>query len=632
MRRGLRELGRWAKLASSTAAGFIVQELPDLISMIYLGRIGIDELAAVSVAATWAYGIAQVIWVGFAIAQGSLGSQAAGARSYVGVFGWTFLRGIVSMIICLAVILPIFLTGHAVLAKIGFASVRLDLVQEYLLWSLPVPFMVTLIETLACHMTATQRAWQPLAAELLYAGTDIAAGYVLIIGIDTPAVKIPSMGVRGAALANIISCALCLLVYLVFFWLYAMPPEMQDESDSDESETPELLADDETAARKLSAISSDTGSVAEGLSEPLLATAAPLLSDFEAAAVPTAAAVAPTDLAAADETGRTQRAAAATIKDAVLADAAASDCKHFTIAVQGTASLNAAGAAVAAGSSTSKGGGATPATLAAEPTRRSSKASRASTSSSSSSSTRLSHSAAKAAVSWSAVWRFATARKNILTFARQSSSAIFCMALEIGQSMLLSFLAADMGTVQVATQNALGELFQVGAMIIFGFGDSVAIRVGHALGAGRIAAAKLAAWVPCFAMMTWATVAAGVLIACRSVVFRLFSDDPAVIEAAASVVPWAAASYVAYAAYIHAACVLDGQGRIVAPVIVSLIGCWCVTATLASLSLRFTNFGVPGLWGAELVGNAVAAVISIVLVLRSDWRALSLRAMKRSAE
>lgn len=621
MRRGLRELGRWAKLASSTASGFIVQELPDLISMIYLGRIGIDELAAVSVAATWAYGIAQVIWVGFAIAQGSLGSQAAGARSYVGVFGWTLLRGIVSMIICLAVILPIFLTGHAVLAKIGFASVRLDLVQEYLLWSLPVPFMVTLIETMACHISSIQRAWQPLAAELIYAVTDIAAGYLLIIGVDTPSVKIPSMGVRGAALANVISCAVCLVVYSIFFYFYAMPPEMQDDSDSEDSEAPELLAE-EDVARKLSALSSDTASVADGLSEPLLAIAAPLLADFDAAG-PTAVAVAPADFPIAAEAAKTKRAAAMAIKTAIMPDAA--DAKHLTIAVQGTASLNAA-----VGSS--KADDATAAALCAEPQRRTSKVSSATSSSSSSSSTRLSHSAAKAAVSWAAVWRFATSRKNMLTFARQSSSAIFSMAMEIGQSMLLSFLAADMGTVQVATQNALGELFQVGAMIIFGFGDSVAIRVGHALGAGRIAAAKLAAWVPCFAMLAWATIAAGVLIACRNVVGKLFSDDPAVIEAAASVVPWAAASYVAYAAYIHAACVLDGQGRIVAPVIVSLIGCWCVTATLASLSLRFTSFGVPGLWGAELIGNTVAAVVSIALVLRSDWRALSLRAMKRSAE
>lgn len=606
LRRSLRELGRWSALAGSSAAGFVVQELPDLISVVFLGRVGIDELAAASVAATWAYGIAQVIWVGFAIAHGALASQAAGARSYVGVFGWTMLRAIASIFTFLVIILPIFLTGHLVLEKIGFASIRLDLVQEYLLWSLPVPFMVTLIETCAGHLTATQRTWQPLVAELIYAATDIAASYVLIIGIDTPAVKVESLGVRGAALANIISCAVCLLVYGIFFCRYSMPPEVQDDSDSDDSEVPELL--DGEAERKLT--SSD--SVADVLSEPLLAVVTPRLSGFDSRL---AAAVAPVDVAAARQPFEKGSVNAAV--DAAGTAGAAGEPQHFTLAVKEV---------IAAGDVSSGDylpSIAAPAGLVAEPKRRASKAS---------SGSRLSHDEAAAAVSLAAVWRFATSRKNMATFTRQASSAVFSMALEIGQSMLLSFLAADMGTVQVATQNALGELFQVGAMIIFGFGDAVAIRVGHALGAGRVTAAKIAAWVPCMAMLAWAIIAASVLIACRNVVGRLFSDDPAVIEAASSVVPWAAASYVAYALYIHAACVLDGQGRIVAPVVVSLIGCWCVTATLASLSLRFTSFGVPGLWGAELIGNAVAAVIAIVLVLRSDWRALSLRAMKRSAE
>jgi Na+-driven multidrug efflux pump len=76
--------------------------------------------------------------------------------------------------------------------------------------------------------------------------------------------------------------------------------------------------------------------------------------------------------------------------------------------------------------------------------------------------------------------------------------------------------------------------------------------------------------------------------------------------------------------------VLDGQGRASSYPIISLIGCWVVTGTLAGLSLRFTSFGLQGLWGAEMIGCCVSAVMAVLLVLRSDWRRLSAQAIERS--
>lgn len=75
---------------------------------------------------------------------------------------------------------------------------------------------------------------------------------------------------------------------------------------------------------------------------------------------------------------------------------------------------------------------------------------------------------------------------------------------------------------------------------------------------------------------------------------------------------------------------MDGQGRATVNPIISFIGCWLVTGTLASCSLKYSDYGLQGLWGSQTIGESVAAVVTAIFVLCSNWQKLSQQAIERS--
>jgi Na+-driven multidrug efflux pump len=617
MRRHLYELKRWAGVSVSSCFSLVIQQLPDVIALIFLGRVGLDELAAVSLAGVWAYGIGLVLWVGLSITHGTLVSQAAGNNSYVAVYGWTLIRLAYDLVTVAVVTIPVFLTSHLFLARVGFDDVDFSIVREYLLWSLPVPFLITVIETLSVHMASIQRVWQPVVVEIIYAALDIVGSYVLILGVDAGPVHIAGFGVRGAALANVLSCAACLILYAIMFWFYSMPPNMDafaEEEDRNDSfaELADEDSDEEVDATVQAAAELKRSGCQRNLSGDVPAVV------LKSAASTTTPASATAPLLLHDALGSVG-GATISVRDSVNASAVELTDGAACIPV----TLTSAGTHANVGS-------------AATPDRRASavsagsKASKATGESERTGSTKLDHDSAVARVSWAAVWRFATMRKNIVTFGKQTGPSVLSMALEIGQQQLLSFLAADMGAVQVAVQNSLSEIYELGGMVLYGMGEATTIRVGYTLGNARVAAAKRVVVAAGAAVCVWACIAGALFVGLKDRIGQMFSDDPRVIAAAAGITPWMAGAYAFYAVYIHFAAVLDGQGRSSSYPIISLIGCWVVTGTLAGLSLRFTSFGLQGLWGAEMIGCCVSAAMAVLLVLRSDWRRLSAQAIERS--
>ena len=229
-----------------------------------------------------------------------------------------------------------------------------------------------------------------------------------------------------------------------------------------------------------------------------------------------------------------------------------------------------------------------------------------------------------------AVCAFSCTRRRWVTYLKLAGSNFVQLALAIGQSMMLSLLAAQLGTVQVATHNALAAVFELGGSVLYGMGDAVSVRVGYHLGRGAVKAAKRVVVVTVAVGVVWGALFAATVLPERRLLGRFFSDDPAVLDAAADVMPWLAASYLSYAVYIQLISVMDGQGRAAVQPVVGFAGCWLTTGLLALLSMHYTSFGLPGLWGAEWLGNSVSAAVTAILVARSNWRQLAKDAVARS--
>lgn len=121
-----------------------VLPLPPVSALIFVGRLGTAELAAVSISDVWMYSTAMIVWNGLSSTQASLVSQAHGAGHVAAARGWAvigFSLNLVGAALCAvwwAATDPV-LNALSLDSRLDRASVR-----AYSLWSilslLPIAF------------------------------------------------------------------------------------------------------------------------------------------------------------------------------------------------------------------------------------------------------------------------------------------------------------------------------------------------------------------------------------------------------------------------------------------------------------------------------------------------------------
>jgi len=276
----LRELRAWGPLAATAGGGLAISALPDVITLVFVGRLGVTALASVSLAILYAWGMYEVISVGLALGHGALAAQAAGARHYNGVFGWTLLHLLLFYALAAALIVPVFATGGALLSALDFAGIDAGVAREYLLFSLPAFALLPALEAASAHLTAVQRMAPVFAGEVAYFAVDVLASWVLILGVDLGGgARLGGLGVRGAALANVASAAVSAAVVIAAFVRCGMPPPPGEEEEEEEEEE---LGDEEAApAATAPSAADDAGG---GALQPLLAADGSSTSRTSAAA------------------------------------------------------------------------------------------------------------------------------------------------------------------------------------------------------------------------------------------------------------------------------------------------------------------------------------------------------------
>ena len=228
--RALRELRAWTALAATSAAGYLVAALPDMVALFFLGRLGVTTLASVSLAGTYAYSICDMLWIGLALGHGALAAQATGSYSYTGLYGWT-LQWLVAGALAAALLLPVFLTGHLVIGALAPPGIDLAQVREYLWWSAPVALLVPVYDAACGHLTAIQRLAPVLAIAVGAAAVNVGACWGLVLGAG--------LGGKGAALANVASCAVGAVAGSAAFARLSMPPAPEEGEGEEEEEEEE---------------------------------------------------------------------------------------------------------------------------------------------------------------------------------------------------------------------------------------------------------------------------------------------------------------------------------------------------------------------------------------------------------
>ncbi len=183
----------------------------NLIDTIYVGRLGVAELAALS----FTFPVVMVvtsIGLGIGVGASSLISFAIGEGNQSKVQRITSDSLVLSLLVVFAFITVGYLTIDPLFTALGATPEVLPLVHDYMeIWYLGVPFVIVpMVGSNALRAKGDMKT--PAAIMLAIVVVNIILDPLLIFGLG----PFPEMGLRGAAIATVFARALSLVMGLYF--------------------------------------------------------------------------------------------------------------------------------------------------------------------------------------------------------------------------------------------------------------------------------------------------------------------------------------------------------------------------------------------------------------------------------
>lgn len=180
-----------------------------------------------------------------------------------------------------------------------------------------------------------------------------------------------------------------------------------------------------------------------------------------------------------------------------------------------------------------------------------------------------------------------------------------------GAFLALSVIVAHLGTAVLAAHRVAFNALSLAFLPGIGFGVAATALVGQSVGARRLAEGAAAARVATVWAVVWMGSIAALLFAFAPQVLRLFSADPAVIDAGSAGLRVVALAQPFWAVLFVQSGALRGLGNTSFPLMVSGTGIW-LSVGIALALVTTVGGGLMSVWSAFLV---VAPVIALLM-----WR------------
>lgn len=180
------------------------------------------------------------------------------------------------------------------------------------------------------------------------------------------------------------------------------------------------------------------------------------------------------------------------------------------------------------------------------------------------------------------------------------------------ESGLFSAVAILIGTIDAQTAAAHQIAINFAStmfMIPLALSSATTVRVGHALGAGDLDAARFRGWIGITASAVFMTCAALFLLTFRDAVVGLYTDDGTVQRIALSLLLMATFFQVADGIQIGAAGALRGYKDTRVPMVINTFAYWVLAFPLAYLAAVTYRAPPHYIWAGFVLGISVAAVM-----------------------
>lgn len=181
-------------------------------------------------------------------------------------------------------------------------------------------------------------------------------------------------------------------------------------------------------------------------------------------------------------------------------------------------------------------------------------------------------------------------------------------ALEIGAFGAIGLLMGVLGTIEMAAHQIAITLAAFTFMVPLGVGSAVAVRVGHAIGAGDDARARAAIRAGYFCGVGFMCVAAVAFLSAPRLLAAAFTSDVRVIALTSVLIPIAGVFQVFDGAQAVGAGVLRGAGDTSAPLVTMLAAYWLVGVPVSAYLGFRTDLRAAGLWWGFVVSLAAVAI------------------------
>ena len=197
------------------------------------------------------------------------------------------------------------------------------------------------------------------------------------------------------------------------------------------------------------------------------------------------------------------------------------------------------------------------------------------------------------------------------------------MLLEWGAFGSVGLLMGWLGVVQVAAHHVALNLASLTFMVPLGIGSAAAVLVGHAVGREDPGGVRRSSAAALLVAAVFMSAMALLLIGAPALLAGFYTDSTTVLALATLLLPIAGLFQVFDGLQVVAMGLLRGLGDTRVPMLVSVVGFWCVGMPV-SLWLAFgMDLGAVGLWWGFLAGLAMVAAILLLRLKHLEQRGLA---------
>ena len=172
-------------------------------------------------------------------------------------------------------------------------------------------------------------------------------------------------------------------------------------------------------------------------------------------------------------------------------------------------------------------------------------------------------------------------------------------------SILVGTRGADITAAHQIALNFAATMF----MIPLALSAAITVRIGHALGSGNAAAARMGGVTGILICIAFMTCSAAFLLLFRDVVVGIYTNDPSVTEIAIGLLLMAAIFQIADGVQIGAAGALRGYKDTRMPMVINTFSYWVMGFPLAYMAAITFKAPPSYIWAGFVLGLTVAAIL-----------------------